>query len=419
MPIVNCTRFVLLEAAITKIPIKKKRFGLFNRPKASLLIDLGLVLLGIVFHPVLLVIVAAYLQSVKKLTMNFYSYFFVAFIFVGLWSRNYGIYFSEQAGDDVPEYFRRVKTPPFESLSGIYRTFLDWPSGGEPLFYILNLPVSGIWTGIEEFALYNYFILGVLLAVGIKTLFRHHTIAVSLFLFFISSEILYAFAHIWRQALALTLILISVGALNQSKNLFAFLLLVVATMAHLAALVILITYCLNEVLFRLVNKPNLGLSYILLLLSSGIVILAAPLLPFMPLQNLSFVLANSEIFKFCALIVGTTALTIITWYSSAPKKISGFLFYACFACLIISIVYSNHLHRFLFFIIPLATLILFFVLQRFPRAEFLYFLTVPVSLIGFFRMQFFSVGSLQQAYHGNFFSIINPMLKQVVVFLGF
>jgi hypothetical protein len=381
----------------------------------NFLIEFLLILSSLLINPLFIAPIAAFFQTVLKKRMLFYFGFLIAYIFMGFWLRDYGVQISEHAGDDVPEYFRRVSSDGFQSINSILLTFLLWPSGGEPLWYLLNIPLSSFWESIEGFAFFNYLAIGLALGFLLFKILKELSIIGILVFFFVAAEVSYGFFHIWRQGLSTILIIGGYLAIKENRENLGIVLFLLSGFAHLIGF-LFFTFYIFYSFPKLLNGKKFPLPLSILTVIVFFIVFGYMIAGYFGksrYMNIVFLL-NTDFLKLSILFVTLTTFFLL---SKSVKKCSASertLFFIIGGMLFLGMVFPSLAHRLLIFIIPLAFIVMLIIARSVFSSRDLYILLFAMYFFGVLRLNFFSEGAFQSAYYGEFFSLYNPIWFSVI-----
>ena len=384
------------------------------RPRAWV-VNLLLVVSAAVLNPIFVALAAAYFESVRKIKIPLFFYAFVAYIFLGFWLREYGVNFSPEASDDVPEYFRRIGLEQFQSIKGVVSTFFLWPSGGEPIFYLVNLPISSLDTTIELFALYNYIPLAVLLSVALRLTMGSFSTLGALIFFFAVAEVSYAFIHLWRQAFAAVFILLSLYFIRRNKTAAAFLMLVLASLSHLLAAFFLFFYVLmflpRLLLFRKTLPPSLVSA---VSISAALSFLGFLMLSLGKTYDISSVPGMATSIKILALTTVSSLLYVFLVKTKNKTNDFRFMYYSMVSLSIIAFLSGPIMaHRALSILAAIFSVYCVLAIATLLSDRVAYLFLASASLMFIVRLRDYSQGAFHASYYNEFFSVFNPLLSVI------
>lgn len=372
------------------------------------LTNVFLVSSALIINPVIVAFVAAYFESVKKIRLTLFFFFFMLYIFMGFWLREYGINFSALAGDDVPEYFRRINLIQFQTITGIFSTFIARPSVGEPVFYLINLPISGLSPSIEFFAFYNYTVFAILFSIALRINLQQFSILASLVLFFFVAEVSYAFIHLWRQALATVFVFYAFYFIKYNKHWHILFFLSLAALSHLVAALILIFYLVKNVP-RILTKKSFSHNLVFILITASLVFSFSHLMTLLGKSyDIEAAIGTKDGLKLLIVGIGSS---LIHWVLFIYKKNNNqirFIYFIVMSMVIIGLVSGPLVaHRIFAFIVSFFLLYVVLALSRVLRPFWLYLMLSCLSILLLVRLMLFSQGAFHAAYYYNFFSFFN------------
>jgi len=134
-------------------------------------------------------------------------------------NREYGIEFYFNADDDVPNYVDYFKRLSDTSFIDIINNFITLPSGNEPLWHLIWLPINLIFQGnTDVFIFLHYFLIFYLLLYISKSIFSKNPELVFVLLLTFFQFTLYNATHLWRQFLAFEVFIIGLLSFKKSSR---------------------------------------------------------------------------------------------------------------------------------------------------------------------------------------------------------
>jgi hypothetical protein len=170
------------------------------------------VLLFSLINPFLSVFILAVISTFRRVPTSIFiasaSISFALFFY----SRDYGVDWYFDSGDDVPGYMYIYRTFQDASFTDLIENFIETPNGRELLWQIPWWALMTVFDASDNtFAFVHYLVIFVGVFLAILTLSRRYLIALVVVYFFLTPISIDSIAHIWRQQLAFSMLLAGVG----------------------------------------------------------------------------------------------------------------------------------------------------------------------------------------------------------------
>ena len=215
-----------------------------------------IVLFFLLFNPVVSLIFVIILGINHNYSKSISFWMTILSYTVFFYDREYDVQFYSDSTDDVPVYISYYLNLSGISFSEIFKRFIVFPSGNEPVWHIIWWFVNyftnshvGIFVFLHYLVIFYFFanISRILFPVGFEIVF--------LLLLFLFPVTLYNICHIWRQILSFEFFILgSLLYFQKDKRGVGLGYIILSVFTHISSLYFLVIFILYIIYLRFVNK---------------------------------------------------------------------------------------------------------------------------------------------------------------------